>query len=459
MGGVVTQMVTSVTKNGASQTGNTTTYSYQWWQGALQSRTNYVSGSTNNNSTFYYDESGNLTSVYIQDGRPRTISFINDANGQVLQRDEADNKSSTGDPRELHFYFNGIRVGDISNNGSSEADYATSIASHLSVGGTGPFRNGSTISSNYADFDQSYDPINGLNYESTSTRYTVQAGDTLEAIAQTLWGDASFWYMIADANGLTGSESLVAGRSLIIPNKVHNSHNNADTYKVYDPNEAIGDTMPTAAKPPKKNKCGAFGQILSVVVSIAVYALVSMTPLAPLAPMAADAARQGTLIATGNQKGFSFKSLAIADLTASLTGPIGGLYSGVKSAALQAALTQATTNLAVQGISVATGLQSRFDWAGVAAAGATAGIGRAASRGLARAGYRTDRFTNTVLSGMAVAVANGGARSLITGTSFGDNIVATLPSVIGNTIGNLAADAVARADRHSGFPRGLIADS
>jgi hypothetical protein len=57
--------------------------------------------------------------------------------------------------------------------------------------------------------------------------------------------------MIADDNGLSGSESLVAGMNLVIPNKVHNARNNSDTYKVYDPNEAIGDTAPTAAKPPR----------------------------------------------------------------------------------------------------------------------------------------------------------------------------------------------------------------
>ena len=249
----MTRVATSVTKNGAAQTGNTTTYSYKWWGGAVQSKTSYVSGGTTNSSTFYYDESGHLTSVYVQDGRARTISFINDANGQILQRDEVDNQSG-GDPRELHFYFNGLRVGDISNNGTSDVDYVASLWQHIAVPGAGAFRNGSTYATSYADFDQSYDPINGLNYESAATRYTVAAGDTLESIALSLWGDASYWYLIADANGLDGTETLVTGQSLIVPNKVHNSHNNADTYKVYDPNEAIGDTMPTAAKPPQKQK-------------------------------------------------------------------------------------------------------------------------------------------------------------------------------------------------------------
>jgi hypothetical protein len=34
------------------------------------------------------------------------------------------------------------------------------------------------------------------------------------------WGDTRLWYKIAEANRLTGGESLVAGASLIIPNKV-----------------------------------------------------------------------------------------------------------------------------------------------------------------------------------------------------------------------------------------------
>jgi hypothetical protein len=49
---------------------------------------------------------------------------------------------------------------------------------------------------------------------------------------------------------LTGSETLTGGTSLIIPNKVHNVHNSSDVYRVYDPNEAIGNTSPTAPKVP-----------------------------------------------------------------------------------------------------------------------------------------------------------------------------------------------------------------
>jgi hypothetical protein len=71
-------------------------------------------------------------------------------------------------------------------------------------------------------------------------------------IAQQQWRDASLWYMIAEANGLTGAQPLAAGTSLIIPDKVTNVHNSAKTFEVYDPNRALGDLSPTAAKPPKK---------------------------------------------------------------------------------------------------------------------------------------------------------------------------------------------------------------
>lgn len=45
---------------------------------------------------------------------------------------------------------------------------------------------------------------------------------------------------------------------------------------------------------------------------------------------------------------------------------------------------------------------------------------------------------------MAGGVAGAAAASLVTGRNFGDTLIASLPSVIGNTVGNLVADRVAR---------------
>ena len=53
---------------------------------------------------------------------------------------------------------------------------------------------------------------------------------------------------------------------LVIPNKVTNIHNKSTTFRVYDPNQAIGDISPTAvsqqaqaAPPKKKHGCGGVG--------------------------------------------------------------------------------------------------------------------------------------------------------------------------------------------------------
>ncbi|WP_281273195.1 LysM peptidoglycan-binding domain-containing protein, partial [Trinickia fusca] len=101
-----------------------------------------------------------------------------------------------------------------------------------------------------ADFDQNYEPINAEYPGKSPLRYTVHDGDTLSTIARALWGDASLWYLIADANGLTSDNHLSAGQVLSIPNKVTNFHNNASTFKVYNPGEAIGDAMPTLPPEP-----------------------------------------------------------------------------------------------------------------------------------------------------------------------------------------------------------------
>ena len=120
----------------------------------------------------------------------------------MLSRIEQD-QSSTGDPKDLHYYFDGLKIGDVSNNGTSDTDYATAIQNRYASSTSTPWRNnGSSVSS--ADFDQSYDPINPTSQgaSATGSRYTVRDGDSLRSIARNVWGDESLWYIIADANAL-----------------------------------------------------------------------------------------------------------------------------------------------------------------------------------------------------------------------------------------------------------------
>ena len=322
----------------------------------------------------------------------------------------------------------------------------------------GPFRQGATTGTCFADFDQSYEAISPSSQTATSTTYTVRDGETLASVAQTVWGDASLWYVLADANGLDYDSVLVAGQLLTLPNRPTNQHNSADTFRPYDPATALGDTQPAAPNPPKKKKkCGVFGIILRVVVA-AVVAAVVVVSLGTAVPAVAaaviggavgSAASQGVAIATGMQSKFSFKQVAIAGISAGVGQFVGSAAGLAGNSFLQGAARGAIGSVATQGIAVATGLQNRFDWAGVATAAVIGGVSAEIQGRFDKAnnapGSSVSQFEvygQRAVSGTAAAIAGATARSLLTGTDFGDNLLATLPDVIGSTIGNMAADAV-----------------
>ena len=77
-------------------------------------------------STYTNSASGILNSVYINDGRPRTVTYINNLDGQTLRRREQDSTSS-GDPLEIWYRFNGVEMSFVGNNDRTDYDYKTSI--------------------------------------------------------------------------------------------------------------------------------------------------------------------------------------------------------------------------------------------------------------------------------------------------------------------------------------------
>jgi hypothetical protein len=305
-----------------------------------------------------------------------------------------------------------------------------------------------------------YDPISPVSQgmEGTDGRYQVRDGDTLAGIAAAQWGDASLWYLIAEANGLSGSEYLAAGTNLIIPDKVTNIHNRASTFEVYDPNHALGDLSPSTintAKPHKGNKCGVFGQILLVAVAVAVSALTAgaLSGLSPIligaiSGAAGSVVSQGLGVITGIQDKFSFKGVALAAIGGAVGGGVGSAMKGAMlgSQFVGNAVRGAVGSALTQGIGVALGLQKHFSFASVAAAAIGAGIGGAVGDKLgAKPLSENHSLSNHIFNavgGAANAIANAATRSVINGSDFGDNLIAALPDVIGSTIGNMLAYGV-----------------
>jgi len=444
-----------------------TVYTYQWRDqaqaltiGVRRSGTGSYSLTDQAASQFTYDQNGHVLTVTSNGGANGTRYLTNDAYGQVLAReDRSGNQLSVF---ERYIYLNGNRMGEYGNNGPSRVDYATALAQR-GVGsvGIGQFRAGHPVSS--ADFDENYEPI-GPNYPGqAASQYTVHGGDTLSSIAQALWGDSSMWYLIADANGLKADSNLVAGQILLIPNKVTNIHNRAGVYRVYDPGEAIGDAMPLlpvlAAPPPAHHHggCGVVGEILLIAVAVAVTA--ALPEIAgtyfgaggllgggilegAVTGAIASTASQIVGVATGIQDHFSFKGVALAAIAGGVGGGIGSSdFDKTLNASkfVTGAANGALSNVLTQGIAVAAGLQSHFNWAGVAAAGVTGGVMRSIQ---ASGAQGVERYVKQGLSGSAAAIAGAATRSLLTGTDFGDNVLNALPDVIGQTIGNAVGDKI-----------------
>jgi len=231
------------------------------------------------------------------------------------------------------------------------------------------------------------------------------------------------------------------------------------SFRPYDPAQAIGDLSPTTPKPARNNKCGAFGQILLAVVAIAVTAIAPFGAGA-VAGMANAAlgsiASQAVGVASGIQSKFSFKGVAIAALSAGVSGGIAGQFGTGALAGSQIAgdvVRGAASSAIAQGIAVATGLQGKFSWAGVAAAGAAGGVGGAFKLDkLSGAGLSARNIAGHAGVGAARLIASAATRSAIEGTSFGDNIRAGLPDLIGQVVVQAIGGAIsnARAARADG---------
>lgn len=351
----------------ANGTRTKSTYAYEWWDGAKQSKVTVQPSNPNRpgwkaaTTTYNYDVNGNLKASFDdggeQAGKARAFQYWTDLRGQVQRRSELDGATvnasgqisgTEGSRKHNYYYLNGQRVGNQGNDGIDSVDYAQELAGKLVKGGNeSQYKVFSPISA--ADFDENYMAITGTYPGVSPGTWTVRSGDTLQSIASALWGDATLWYILADANGLQGTDELKAGQTLSVPNKVANVHNTATTFKPYDPGKAIGNTQPTLPDPPpppgKGGGCGMLVPIIAIIVAVVVtvvtYGAASESIALAAASMgaseaaagaagavvggavagaAASAASQGVMIAGGQQSGMNWSSVGV--------GALGGAVSG-----------------------------------------------------------------------------------------------------------------------------------
>ncbi|WP_046168565.1 LysM peptidoglycan-binding domain-containing protein, partial [Chromobacterium vaccinii] len=403
-----------VTTQVSKGTTTTTYYGYEWWDDAKQSTITAqpynkdAPGWQPGISHLTYDVNGHLKEAIDEKGQ-RSLRYVNDAQGVVIRREEIDKQSVY--KKQDYYYVDGKQVGAVGNDGPSRVDFAQALAQTSLGNKKDQYRFGVAVSS--ADFDQNYEPI-GPNYPGQAPgSVTVREGDTLQVIAANLWGDRSLWYLLADANGLQGTETLKAGQVLRVPNKVTNFHNNSGTYRVYSPGEAIGDVTPTLPEPPPPppppggGGCGGFGMILVAVVAVVavVFTAGALAPLlaptlvstagvmasgmavltsastlgalaaAGIAGAVGSIVSQGVAMAMGMQDKFSWGQVGLSAFSTAATAGLAGGYGPSAFAGKEMGATVARTmavNAATQGVAMATGMQKSFSWTSVAASGVAA---------------------------------------------------------------------------------------
>ncbi|MGY8627963.1 LysM peptidoglycan-binding domain-containing protein [Chromobacterium violaceum] len=483
----------------ASQGTTTTTYyGYEWWDEAKQSTITAqpynkdAPGWQPGISHLTYDVNGHLKEAIDEKGQ-RSLRYVNDAQGVVIRREEIDKQSIY--KKQDYYYVDSKQVGAVGNDGPSRVDFAQALAQTTLGNKKDQYRFGVAVSS--ADFDQNYEPI-GPNYPAQAPgSVTAREGDTLQVIAANLWGDRSLWYLLADANGLAGTETLKAGQVLRVPNKVSNFHNNSATYRVYSPGEAIGDVTPTLPEPPPPppppggGGCGGFGAIFVAVVAV-VAVVFTAGALAPiLAPALASSAgimasgmavltsagslgalaaagiagavgsivSQGVAMAMGMQDKFSWGQVGLSAFTTAATAGLAGGPATSSFAGKELGATVARTmavNAATQGVAMATGMQKSFSWTSVAASGvaawATYGIKpNVETDPLANIGYGTMR-------GMA-----GGTIQSVLGNDHQPNWSSLAASSFGSAVGDQVAGSLQAAERDrfskADVARGLFSDN
>jgi YD repeat-containing protein len=329
----------------------------------------------------FYDRRGNRVAIaqhiqYTGGAIADTVRvFAYDANGEIIERRDGtasganlDQGSNAAHENQHYVYVNGEQVAHYDEGGTLD------VLSQVTA-----FSSGAT------------------------SGYVVQTGDTLKSIAQAVYGNASLWYVIAQANAIDGDSQLAVGQDLTIP-EVKTNQNDSTTYKPYNGSEITGSTTPglptilPPPPPPSGGHCSTLAMIIviavTVVVTIVTYGATSellagelgtfgaAVAAGAVAGAAGSIAGQLTGNALGTQQGFSWSQVAEGAIGGAIgggvsaeLGQIGSLQSATSVNGLNAygnAIAGAADYVGSYESAKLTGEAAHFSWAGLVASSASA---------------------------------------------------------------------------------------
>jgi YD repeat-containing protein len=396
---------------------STTTYGYIYKDDTYHETSETLSGGASGSTTLTYDANGHVATIVDSNTPANNRSFVNDVAGAVLAR--ADGTSApvasvspgAPDTRVEH-----MLVVDEQTVGLSAKAYVTNA-------GTTPPQEAAV-----SRFDFGAQSVSSLG--DAPGHYVVTGADadgglkSLQRIAQTIYGDSTLWYVIAEANGLSSNSDMKAGSVLLIPSSVTTSKNDVRTFKPWDPSVIKGSTTPSLPKPTGADQgCGTMGTIVMAIVAVAATVITAGAAAVALAGEGSALAAEGVIaaggdvlagtsglafgdaviagaaggaagsiasqavgIAIGNQNSFSLKSVAEGLVGGGLAAGLAGLdIAGSAAKALDIpainpsaamAVNAGVSNAVTQGVMVATGLQKSFNWASVAASAVAAPLAK-----------------------------------------------------------------------------------
>lgn len=454
----------------SAPSGQTTSYqvSYLKKDGYLEKATiGSGTGQVTTTNTSLYDAFGRRIAIDTNSAGQTTDqvrAFAYNAEGEILQRRDGGATGSTftvtangGYATEHYAYVQGQEIGSVDEYGTID------------------------VLSGVTGFS---------NSDAGTSTYVAQDGDTMESIARQVYGDASLWYVVADANGFeAATDAPAAGQTLKLPEVTTNS-NTAETFKPYNPREISGSTTPSLPQAPMPAPSAQHCNGLAVVIVAVVAAFVAPEIEPYLAAawgggtvatgaawfvsgVAANTAGQLASDAVGASNGYSFKEALVAGaeiaVTAGATAGLketGGVFvSGNGLSPAGAAVVGAADYVTAAAADKLVGLPSQFSWAGLVAAGMSAGITNAA--GLSTTQSSTLGTGGTFGQSLAGGLMQGTLNREIS-KSLGDNRVESWGQIaedaFGNALGNAAVGAINEAEWKPAQPSinkqaGAIVDS